>query len=140
MDLPQIIEGGRYSDERGNLFFNNNFDASVIRRIYIIENNDLDFVRGWTGHKIEQRWFSVVKGSFIIKLIQPDDWESPSNTLKIMEFEITSDRLDILHMPQGFASAIQAKEKDSKLLVMVDHALGEVNDEHRFPADYFKKI
>ena len=57
-----------------------------------------------------------------------------------MEFEITSDRLDILHMPQGFASAIQAKEKDSKLLVMVDHALGEVNDEHRFPADYFKKI
>ncbi|GAA5086404.1 WxcM-like domain-containing protein [Chryseobacterium ginsengisoli] len=140
MDLPEIIEGRKHSDERGKLSFNNNFNASAIKRIYTIENNEIDFVRGWTGHKIEQRWFSAVQGSFIIRLIKINDWENPLNIFEILEFKLVSDKLDILHMPKGYVSAIQAKEENSKLLVMVDHALGEINDEYRFPQDYFKKI
>lgn len=55
MNSPKIIEGGKYADERGNLFFNNKYDASAIKRIYCIENNNIDYIRGWTGHKTEQR-------------------------------------------------------------------------------------
>jgi dTDP-4-dehydrorhamnose 3,5-epimerase-like enzyme len=100
--MPNIIEGKKYSDERGNLFFNNDFDASQVKRIYCIENTETGFIRGWTGHKIEQRWFSAMQGSFIIRLIKIDDWETPSKNCEIETFELSSDTLDILHMPKGY--------------------------------------
>lgn len=139
-DKPAIFEGGKYSDERGNLFFNNNFDASEIKRMYCIENADTKFIRGWTGHKIEQRWFSALQGSFLIRLIPIDHWEKPSKTTQILEFKLKADGLHILHIPKGYASAIQSEEEPSRLLVMADHFLGEIDDEYRFPIDYFENL
>ncbi|KQT24068.1 sugar epimerase [Chryseobacterium sp. Leaf405] len=140
MNVPKIIHGEKYSDERGRLFFNNNFDVSPVKRIYFIENNSTEYIRGWTGHKIEQRWFTASKGVFIIKLIEIDNWENPSKNSEILEFELSSEKLDILYMPSGYVSAIRAKEENSKLLVMVNYSLGEINDEYRFPSDYFENI
>ncbi|PTT29603.1 sugar epimerase [Chryseobacterium sp. HMWF028] len=140
MNIPAIIEGGKYEDERGNLFFNNDFDASAIKRIYFIENKSIEYIRGWAGHKTEQRWFTASQGSFIIKLVKIDHWGTPSKNLQILTFDLTAEKLDVLHMPAGYASAIQAKEKGSKLLVMVNYSLGEIDDDHRFPIDYFENI
>ncbi|MCS3531766.1 WxcM-like domain-containing protein [Chryseobacterium sp. JUb7] len=140
MEIPKIIKGGKYSDERGNLFFNNEFDASAIKRIYYIENTNIEFVRGWTGHQIEQRWFSAIQGSFNIKLIKIDNWEAPSKKSEILEFKLSSDTLNIIHIPKGYVTAIQAIEKGSKLLVMADYSLGEIVDVYRFPIDYFEKL
>ncbi|HCA07585.1 WxcM-like domain-containing protein [Chryseobacterium sp.] len=140
MEIPKIFEGGKYSDERGSLTFNNNFNASEIKRMYHIENADTEFIRGWTGHKIEQRWFSALQGSFLIRLIKIDDWENPSKELQILRFDLDSDNLNILHIPRGYASAIQAKKDNSKLLVMADYSLGEIHDDHRFPIDYFENL
>ena len=64
--IPAIIKGDRHTDLRGTLFYNNNFDLSAIKRMYVIENHSTNFVRAWQGHQIEQRWFSVIKGSFRI--------------------------------------------------------------------------
>lgn len=140
MKKPRIIKGKSHSDERGSLFFNNDFDASHIKRIYYIENKDTQFIRGWTGHKIEQRWFSAAQGSFIIRLIQIDDWETPSEDLQISEFELNSENLDILYVPSGYASAIRANDENSRLLVMADYALGEITDDYRFPINYFENL
>lgn len=134
----ELIIGNRYADARGQLFYNNDFDASQVKRIYIIENNATNFVRGWQGHQIEQRWFSAVKGKFKIELIQIDNWKQPSMDLKVYSFVIHSDKLDIIHVPQGYVSSIQSLEKDSKLLVMADYLLGEIKDEFRYEIDYFK--
>ncbi|MEI7487889.1 MAG: WxcM-like domain-containing protein [Chryseobacterium sp.] len=140
MEMAKILEGGKYSDERGSLFFNNDFNISEIKRMYCIENADEDFVRGWTGHQIEQRWFSALQGSFIIKLIKIDNWETPSNNAEILDFELTSENLNVLHVPKGYVSAIQSKEKGARLLVMADYLLGEINDDYRFPIDYFENL
>jgi len=140
MNTPEIFEGGKYSDTRGSLFFNNNFDASEIKRIYCIENTDLQFIRGWTGHKIEERWFSALQGSFTIKLIKIDDWVTPFKRSEILEYHLSAGKLDVLHIPSGFASAIQANEKDAKLLVMANYSLGEIDDDYRFPIDYFENL
>nr|WP_315026717.1 WxcM-like domain-containing protein [uncultured Chryseobacterium sp.] len=137
---PVIFESGKHSDERGSLFFNNNFDASEIKRMYCIENTDTKFIRGWTGHKIEQRWFSALQGSFLIRLIPIDHWETPSKVAQIFEFRLKAGGLDILHIPKGYASAIQAEEEQSRLLVMADYFLGEIDDEYRFPIDYFENL
>jgi len=140
MNLPEVFKGGKFSDERGSLFFNNNFNASEIKRVYCIENADLQFIRGWTGHKTEQRWFSALLGSFIIRLIKIDDWSAPSKGLDILEYHLDTHKMDVLHVPEGYASAIQAREKASKLLVMANYSLGEIDDDYRFPIDYFENL
>lgn len=135
--LPQIISGNIHSDDRGSLYYNNDFNASAIKRIYFIENRNTDFVRAWQGHKIEQRWFSAANGSFEIKLIAVDNWEAPSLNLEQHVFTISSQKLDVLHIPAGYISSIRALNDDAKLLVMADYALGEIKDEYRYDAGYF---
>lgn len=134
--IPKIITGKSNTDIRGTLCYNNDFDASAIKRIYVIENNG-DFIRAWQGHKIEQRWFSAIKGSFNIELIEIDHWDHPSKNLKKLTFAVNAEKLDVLHVPKGYVSGIQSLEEGSKLLVMADHRLNEIRDEFRFPFDFF---
>lgn len=135
--LPQIIQGNAHTDHRGTLYYNNDFNASAIKRIYFIENIDTDFIRAWQGHKIEQRWFSAANGSFEIKLIEVDSWDAPSTGLEQHVFTISSEKLDVLHIPAGYISSIRALSDDAKLLVMADYGLGEIKDEYRYDAGYF---
>ncbi len=130
--LPQIIEGNANSDARGKLFFNNDFDATGVKRIYFIENINTEFVRGWQGHKIEQRCFTSVIGSFKIWVQALANYENKIEPQEIFEFELNSQNLNVLHIPEGYITAIQSLEQNSKLLVMADHFLGEINDEFRF--------
>ena len=136
--IPKIITGNSHSDTRGTLFYNNDFDASAIKRMYVIDNATTEIVRAWQGHKIEQRWFSAINGSFKIGLIKIDNWENPAKNLKKLIYIINSDTLEVLHVPKGYVSSIQAMEVGSKLLVMADYLLGEINDEYRYDANYFK--
>lgn len=134
----QFLEGNRHEDVRGVITYNNDFDASVIKRIYTIENHAVDFIRGWQGHQVEQRWFAAMKGAFEIAVIQVDDFENPSPHLPLQTFSLTDENLTYLHVPAGCITAIQSKEEGSKLLVLSDYALGEVQDEYRFALEYFE--
>ncbi|WP_268847696.1 WxcM-like domain-containing protein [Flavobacterium aestivum] len=136
--IPKLIIGNCHSDQRGNLLYNNDFDASLIKRIYVIENKDVQFVRGWQGHQIEQRWFSAVSGSFKIQLIKIDNWEKPSVDLENFTYIVDSEKLNVIHVPSGYISSIQSLELNSKLLVMADYLLGETKDEYRYDIEYFK--
>jgi hypothetical protein len=120
-----LFKGNKFSDHRGTITYNNEFDVSVIKRIYTIENASLEFIRGWQGHQIEQRWFAAMSGRFKVSIICVD--------------ELTTDGLDILHIPAGHITAIQALEHGSKMLVMADYGLGEVKDEYRYDLDYFTR-
>jgi hypothetical protein len=136
--LPQLIKGNSHEDPRGTLIYNNDFDASAIERIYVIENKNTEFVRAWQGHKIEQRWFSAINGSFKIELIAIDDWNRPSKKSGRFEFVLDSKKLDVLHIPAGYVSSIQSVEEGAKLLVMANFALGALEDEYRYESDYFE--
>jgi dTDP-4-dehydrorhamnose 3,5-epimerase-like enzyme len=107
--------------------------------MYVIENHSVNFIRAWQGHKIEQRWFSAIQGHFKIQLIAIDNWDKPSETLTRLDYILESATLDILHIPAGYVSSIQALEEKSKLVVMSDYLLGELNDEFIYPMDYFTK-
>jgi hypothetical protein len=134
---PTLLKGNAYCDVRGNLLYNNTFDSSAVKRMYVIQNNSLDILRGWQGHKIEQRWFSAVHGSFYIQLMKIDNWDLPSKKLVCKEFMISNKTLDVLHVPNGYVSCIQAIEEGSRLLVMSDYLMGEIADEYRFGLKYF---
>lgn len=136
--VPKILNGASHSDARGTLYFNNSFDTKDVKRMYIIENKDTIFVRGWQGHRIEQRWFSAVQGNFKIELIAIDNWENPCKKAEIITFILNSEKLDVLHVPKGYISSIQSLSVGSKLLAMSDFRLNEINDEYRFSIDYFE--
>ena len=137
MCSPKIIKGKSYTDQRGILNYNNLFNASAIKRIYIIENSSTKIFRGWQGHKIEQRWFTAISGSFEIQLILIDNWNNPSADLERITFELTNETLDVLHITSGYISSIQSFANNSKLLIMSDYELNEVKDEYRFNPNYF---
>lgn len=136
---PKLIKGDSHTDNRGKVTFNNSFVCESIKRIYFIENQTIDFIRGWQGHKIEQRWFTVTKGSFKISLIKIDNWDSPSLSLVPIEFILEDENMDVLHVPFGYISKIKALEDNSKLMALSDFALGEIQDEYRFPLELFNQ-
>ncbi len=136
---PSLIPGNCYKDPRGLLFYNNDFDLTKIKRMYIIENHSVDFVRAWQGHKVEQRWFSSIQGRFKIQIIAIDNWVKPDVSLPRLEYILKSETLDVLQVPAGYVSSIQALEEKAKLVVMSDYHLGELNDEFRYPMNYFTK-
>ena len=138
IELPKIIKGNSFTDIRGTIYFNNSFDTSEIKRMYIIQNSSVNIIRGWQGHKVEQRWFSAVQGEFEIHLIEVDNWETPSKDLQSIKYNLSSDKMNVLHVPPGFVSSIRSKESASKLLAMSNYGIDEIKDEYRFENDYFK--
>jgi len=134
-----LIKGGVYKDHRGKLIYNNDFVATEVKRIYFIENTDVTIFRGWQGHRIEQRWFSVVNGSFKISFIKIDNWEKPNENSLIEEVQLDVKEFDVLHIPKGYITGIEALEKDSKLMVMSNFLMGETKDEYRYDINYFNK-
>lgn len=135
----ELLEGNRFEDERGIITYNNDFDVTKIKRIYTIENHSTEYIRGWQGHKIEQRWFACMKGSFEISVIAVDDFNQPSKNLTIQKYILTDEVLTYLHIPAGCITSIQSKIQQSKLLVLADYSLGEINDEYRFELNYFSE-
>lgn len=135
-----LLEGKKYQDDRGLITFNNDFDASQVKRIYTIENHSTDFIRGWQGHRIEQRWFAAIKGSFTISVIQLKDFDNPSRDVIVKTYTLTDETLTYLHVPAGHITAIQSLEENSKLLVLANYGLGEIDDEYRFNIEYFNKL
>lgn len=134
---PQIIKGAISMDERGSIKHNNGFDLSEVRRMYLIQNRDTEFIRGWKGHRIEKRWFVALSGSFIIRMVKIDNWENPSPDVAQLAFTLSSEVPDVLFSPPGYATAIQANEDGAQLLTLSDYLLGATNDEQNYPADYF---
>ena len=136
--LPSLVNGNIFSDQRGKLLFNNSFDLSQVKRVYVIKN-DSTTARRWQGHKVEQRWFSAMNGIFEIELIKVDDWKKPNKNLKTKTFKLSDKKLDFLHIPSGYISSIKPLSNDAILLVFSDFKFGEISDDYKYPHDYFTK-
>src|SRR5690606_32340107 len=109
-----LLAGNIHNDERGIITYNNAFDASIIKRIYTIENHSTDFIRGWQGHKIEQRWFAAMRGSFKVSVICIDDFENPSIDLVAKTYILTTEGSNIHDISAGTMRDIQTLDIQSK--------------------------
>ena len=137
---PCIIEGDFFEDNRGRLDFVNDFDLSPVKRFYFTTNSEINKFRGWQGHKIEKRWFFCVKGSFRVELIKMDDWENPSNDLRIETFTLIENEPKVLYVPSGYLNGFLSLEENSKMMIMSDYKLGVlVGDEFRFESNKWRK-
>lgn len=138
INMIQTIQGGIAQDQRGQIRFVNDFDMSLVKRFYMIKNADIELVRGWRAHRIEQRWFYVVAGDFEVDLIQIDSWDKPAHDLPIKRIKLESTAMQVLHVPKGYGTAFRALQPDSELLVFADHGIEHAPlDDHTWPLEYF---
>jgi len=126
---PHIIEGDLYKDNRGKLFSCNQIDMSRIKRMYLIENINSTYIRGWKGHKIKTRWFFATKGSIIIKTILISELETAHPIPVVNKFELNVNNLNVLEVPPGFATSIQQYSNGDRICVYADYQLGVSGDE-----------
>ncbi|TYR36894.1 sugar epimerase [Sphingobacterium phlebotomi] len=133
------IIGGIAKDHRGQIRFVNDFDMTQVKRFYIIKNTDTELIRGWRAHRMEQRWFYVLSGSFAVDLIQIDNWENASPDLPVEKRILKAEKQQVLHVPVGYGTAFQALESESELLVFADYGIENAkNDDYTWSVDYFK--
>ena len=136
--MIDFIQGGIAKDHRGQIRFVNDFDMSQVKRFYIIKNTDLDLVRGWRAHRMEQRWFYVLSGKFAVDLVAIDNWDNASTDLPVEKIVLDSIENRVLHLSVGYGTAFQALEADSELLVFADYGIENAqNDDYTYPLDYF---
>lgn len=141
MEELSFIQGGVAKDERGQIRFVNEFDMSLVRRFYIIKNADTELIRGWRAHRIEQRWFYVLSGSFNVDLVKIDNWENPDPFLPVENVVLQAEHMKVLHVPVGYGTAFTALEANSELLVYADFPLAHApQDNYLWKSDYFNNL
>lgn len=132
----QLIEGVNFRDERGGLNFFNDFDMSEIVRMYEISPSDTLKIRGWQAHKNEKKWFYCNSGSFIVNLIEVDNFESPSEEFRVNRFVLEAIKPSVLQISGGYATGFKAIELNSKLMVFSDFSLeASKEDDFRYEVD-----
>jgi len=137
--IPKIIQGGNFSDHRGTISYVNDFSFKDIERFYIISNSVENPIRAWQGHKLDAKNFYCLNGSFKIHFVKVDNWENPSEDLIIETVLVCESDSKIVHIPAGYANAIESLEKDSKLISFSTLPLANVAaDDVRYPSDYWK--
>lgn len=135
---PKIIQGGKFSDQRGTISYVNDFTFTDIERFYIISNSLENSIRAWQGHKLDAKNFYCLSGSFNIHFIKIDNWENPSKDLIIETVLVTEYDSKIVHIPGGYANAIESLEENSKLISFSTLPLANVSDDDvRYPSDYW---
>lgn len=131
-----LIQGNVFEDERGTLRFVNAFDMSEVVRFYEIGPRNQDIKRAWQAHQYEKKWFHCLSGSFVINLVEVDNFESPSDQLQSQRVELSGDNPQILEVPGGFATGIKSTSNNARLQVFSNFGLKESSeDDFRYPLE-----
>ncbi|MEZ4811244.1 MAG: dTDP-6-deoxy-3,4-keto-hexulose isomerase [Allomuricauda sp.] len=131
-----LIKGDLFEDGRGKLRFVNAFDLQEVVRFYEIAPKDVDVIRAWQAHRKEKKWFYCLSGSFVINLVQVDNFDSPSDNLVPKRIEIDGSIPQVLCVPEGYATGIKATSEDSRLQVFSNFGLEESKmDDFRYPPE-----
>jgi len=135
---PKIIQGRKFSDHRGSISYVNDFSFKDIERFYIISNSLENPIRAWQGHKLDAKNFYCLSGSFNIRFVKIDNWENPSKDLTVETILVSEFDSKIVHIPAGYANAVESLEENSKLISFSTLPLSNVNeDDVRYPSDYW---
>ena len=131
----EVIKGGKHTDERGELLFNNSFDLTPVKRFYIIKHPDSEVVRAWQGHQIEHKYFLCIKGTFLVAWKKIDAHNNPVNDDSAEYIILKASDSIVLSVPPGYANGLKAIESDSEIMVLSNQKLEDCADD-QFSFDY----
>jgi dTDP-4-dehydrorhamnose 3,5-epimerase len=131
---PVLTEGGLFTDLRGSLRYVNDANHWNYCRFYLIRPSDTESVRAWQGHKQEEKTFFAVKGTFLIAVITPEDFENPTENEQPAFYRLSEQNNYLLHVPGGCYTGIKSLCEDAQLLVLSNTALASSKaDDFREP-------
>ena len=128
-EKPIIFERGVSEDHRGSLEYYNDLELDEFKRFYIVRNPKRGTVRAWHGHKVESKLIKVIKGVFILCLIEIDNWEKPSKNIEILEYEFDNDS-GLIYVPPGYANGAMNVASDSEIMYFSNLSLEAVSYTH----------
>lgn len=137
---PKIINAEISFDDRGEIVHCNNFNFQKhkIKRFYKIQNNNINFVRAWHAHKIENKFILILNGSLKVCTIKIDNWKNPSKNLSKKTFVISEKKPQILFIPGGFAHGTQNLTHNTKFIVFSNLSIKEsIKDDFRYINNYW---
>ena len=138
---PELIKGGIHTDHRGQISFVNDMKFDAIKRFYIISNSAENPLRAWQGHKIDNKYFYCIQGVLKVHFVKIDNWDSPSKGLKVESVLLSATESNVLHIPEGYANAIESLEVGSKLISFSTLPLDRTSeDDVRFESDMWSVI
>lgn len=130
---PTLIKGNQFADHRGSVSFVNNFHFPNVKRFYTIHHPEREIVRAWQGHKIEEKFFYVTQGAFVIAYVAINDWGNPSKDLVPEYLVLRTVEPAVLYLPPGYANGIKAIENNSTLISFSTLLLADAQqDDYRF--------
>lgn len=130
--LPEYIKGGIHRDERGTLRFCNDFDLSAVKRFYTIVNRAEQPVRGWIGHRKENKWFFPVRGETTI-VVSPMGESTNLTRYSRLHYTLHADSPAVLKVPCNNWFYIEQHD-GAEVMVFSDCKVGEYeNDDLRRP-------
>ena len=130
--LPQVMTGGMHTDGRGSLRFCNDFDLSAVKRFYTIANSAEQPVRGWIGHKKENKWFFPVRGETTI-VVSPMDESTNLTRYSRLHYTLHAETPAVLMVPCNNWFYIEQHD-GAEVMVFSDCKVGEYeNDDLRRP-------
>jgi dTDP-4-dehydrorhamnose 3,5-epimerase-like enzyme len=108
---PQLIQRQLFVDDRGYVYgaFDKMHEAGI-KRTYVVENHDRNFVRAWHGHKKAATFMHVIQGA--AKLVAtPIDGGKPT----VVHASARSPA--IFYVPPGYYNGSMTLEDNTKILV-----------------------
>ena len=124
-----IIDGGSFSDARGEIKFVNDFDFKGIKRFYQIQNYKKFYIRAWHGHKFETKYFYVSQGAILLGKVNLESNE-------VEKFVLTASQPKIIKIPNNHANGFMNLTSNTNIIVFSDKTLDESKgDDIRFPYD-----
>jgi dTDP-4-dehydrorhamnose 3,5-epimerase-like enzyme len=135
---PQLIAGGAAADDRGRVYFANEFDLRQCRRMYIVENFATGTVRAWHAHRHERKWVMALSGAALACCVAIDDWESPATDAEVHRFTLDAEHPSVLAVPAGYANGAMSLLDGTKLIYFSDASIEQsLDDDVRYPARYW---
>lgn len=130
-----LIEGSTAIDDRGKLSFFNDFNFESVKRFYIVENHQKNFIRAWHGHKKEEKYVYVSRGVAIVVAINMDDNEDKKRYI------LSGDKPQILHIPAGYYNGFKTLTDDTQVVFFSTSTIKESQgDDFRVTANKWKHM
>ena len=127
---PKLITGGLVTDDRGTVRFVNDFVFAKVVRFYQVENHRSGFIRAWHGHKHEEKYVYVPRGTALIGAVNLDNLEDIYKTI------LSADKPAIYYIPNNYANGFKTLQENTIVQFFSTSTIDQaIKDDIRFPYD-----
>ncbi|MEP7144521.1 MAG: hypothetical protein ABI707_16665, partial [Ferruginibacter sp.] len=102
----------------------------------LMTHPDTSIIRAWQGHRIEEKAFYALNGSFTIAVVKPGDFLNPADDEVPEFFNLSAENRSFLRVPGGCFTGIKATTAGATLLVLSGlDFIGSKEDDYRQPQE-----